>query len=230
MVDAYVAYQSPVNRGQAQQIEGMARAFAVAFDAAPAAAAAEPTFNLAPDEAEVARFRTVLAAAIAEPYLTKAHVPNMHSDAAPAADVDVNALVARLEFHALRNRGDPDLLREAAAALVRMKTELGYADDEIRRYAAQFYTEHDRAEAAEAEVARLTRHDGEWEQCAREVKAERDSLRERLAAAQKDAVRLDWILSALHQSDGAWIGSLCVSVHQGGIRAAIDAAIKAAKP
>ena len=81
MVDAYVAYQSPVNRGQAQQIEGMARAFAVAFDAAPAAAAAEPTFNLAPDEAEVARFRTVLAAAIAEPYLTKAHVPNMHSDA-----------------------------------------------------------------------------------------------------------------------------------------------------
>jgi hypothetical protein len=120
-----------------------------------AAADAEPTFNLPPDEAEVARFRTELAAAIAEPYQTKAHVPSMHTGAAgsdadqcsryeihaPAAD-----LVARID-KALRPLViyESTVLADDALALQRTLREAAAALDSLR----------ERLAAAEQDAARL---------------------------------------------------------------------------
>ena len=42
----------------------------------------------------------------------------------------------------------------------------------------------------------------------------------------RDAARLEYLLSMFYFTDGAWIGSVCFHVHAGGLRAAIDEAMK----
>lgn len=37
-----------------------------------------------------------------------------------------------------------------------------------------------------------------------------------------DKKRLNWILESAYESDGAWLLTMCLDVHKGGIRAAID--------